>query len=473
MTSVVATSVAGASPPPALGSRGGFTTEFHVVLLAGGTGSRMYPLVSPTALPKSMLPVANRPLVTYQLECLDAAGFRSVTVVTNPAATQQLSTVTRDLYNSKIAVDFVSHKDTLGTAEVVAKLRDRIKDHLVLMSGDVVTDPALLHVMADLHRAKDAAVTMLLCSRNKPNQTDDKSTPQDLFSPKDYIGVAADGRVVYMAATADLDDVVPVKKRALKKAGRNMELHADLYDLHVYIMNQWALDVLVAYKDRFTSIKNELLPFLIKLQSTPRVPRALTESPRPVDDASGSAGTASTATLLPHPSYDASRMSHTSTTAANMCFAVMVPHTQYSVRVNTITSYIDANKEIARGVHLYQPWEQHQKNNFISSTTDISNKTQVGADCVVGDGSVIGDRCGVKTSVIGKHCKIGDNVKIANSVIMDRVSLGEGCILTDCVVCNDAVIAPRCVLRDCRVGIAAVVEGPCDLRNENLTKETE
>lgn len=44
-----------------------------VVLLAGGTGSRMYPLT--TKQPKFLLPVANRPLISYQLELLEKAGI--------------------------------------------------------------------------------------------------------------------------------------------------------------------------------------------------------------------------------------------------------------------------------------------------------------------------------------------------------------------------------------------------------------
>lgn len=47
--------------------------EFQVVLLAGGTGSRMYPLTEGIA--KGLLPVANRPLISYQLELLVKVGF--------------------------------------------------------------------------------------------------------------------------------------------------------------------------------------------------------------------------------------------------------------------------------------------------------------------------------------------------------------------------------------------------------------
>jgi choline kinase len=48
--------------------------EFQVVILPGGAGRRMFPLIEDT--PKCLLPVANRPLLSYQLELLERVGFK-------------------------------------------------------------------------------------------------------------------------------------------------------------------------------------------------------------------------------------------------------------------------------------------------------------------------------------------------------------------------------------------------------------
>lgn len=37
---------------------------------------------------------------------------------------------------------------------------------------------------------------------------------------------------------------------------------------------------------------------------------------------------------------------------------------------------------------------------------------QVGPQCMLGEGSQMGDKCSVKKSVIGRHCRIGSNVKV-------------------------------------------------------------
>ncbi len=51
------------------------------VLLVGGEGKRMYPLTS--GLPKALLPVGNRPLLSYPLASLAAAGVRSALIVSS------------------------------------------------------------------------------------------------------------------------------------------------------------------------------------------------------------------------------------------------------------------------------------------------------------------------------------------------------------------------------------------------------
>lgn len=47
--------------------------ELHPVILAGGTGSRMYPLTE--ECPKALLPVGNKPLIWYPIQLLEKNGF--------------------------------------------------------------------------------------------------------------------------------------------------------------------------------------------------------------------------------------------------------------------------------------------------------------------------------------------------------------------------------------------------------------
>lgn len=53
--------------------------EFQAIILADhddGSGTRLYPLLEKT--PKSLLPIAGRPLIAYQLALLERSGFKEV-----------------------------------------------------------------------------------------------------------------------------------------------------------------------------------------------------------------------------------------------------------------------------------------------------------------------------------------------------------------------------------------------------------
>lgn len=52
--------------------------EFTAVILAGGKANSLYPLTED--IPLSLLPVANRPLISFQLEMLARVGFRCTCV---------------------------------------------------------------------------------------------------------------------------------------------------------------------------------------------------------------------------------------------------------------------------------------------------------------------------------------------------------------------------------------------------------
>ena len=57
--------------------------EFQAVILTNVEDSSLYPLTQAEKYPRSLLPVANRPLLVYQLNLLENAGFEEVIVVVN------------------------------------------------------------------------------------------------------------------------------------------------------------------------------------------------------------------------------------------------------------------------------------------------------------------------------------------------------------------------------------------------------
>lgn len=431
--------------------------EFQPVIMAAGRGSRMTDLTA--KCPKALLPIGNMPMIWYPVNMLEKAGFEEAIIVVLESCQAEIQKALVEICQVKMRLDFVGiSEDNLGTADSLRNLKDKIKTDILVVSCDLVTDVSL-HQLANVHRKYDSSLTLLLSPL--PSQYVDIPTPgvKSRKRPeKDFIGFDDKGdRVLFMASEADLEDTFTMRKSVLKKHPF-INIKSGLTDCHLYVMKKWIIDYLADSQDK-TSVKGELVPYLIKKQfAKPKKPEKellttnvsiISEEVKPDIFSFSSEDEIITqiremSTWIDHKGdmkecYHGDRI---------RCYAY-VQNNGFCVRANTISAYNESNKQIPRLLPQLAP---SRNITSVHSSATIKEKSQVGSECLVAEGVTIGEKVSIKRSIIGKHCSIGDKCKIANSLIMDYVTVSESCNIQGSIICANSHIGEKCELKDCIVG---------------------
>ena len=126
--------------------------------MAGGSGSRLRPLTCD--LPKPMVPIVTRPVITYSIELLRKFGIKDIGITL-----QYLPQVIQDYFRNGSEYGVNLHyfvEDTpLGTAGSVKNAGKFLDETFVVISGDALTDINIRKAVS-FHKEKKAIATLVL-----------------------------------------------------------------------------------------------------------------------------------------------------------------------------------------------------------------------------------------------------------------------------------------------------------------------
>jgi mannose-1-phosphate guanylyltransferase len=139
--------------------------KLNAVILVGGPGTRLQPLTF--ILPKSLVPVLNRPVMEHMIAYLRKFGVEDI-IMTLSYLPDAIRSHFGDGRDFGVHLTYCLEKDPLGTAGAVKNACEYLDGTFIVLNGDVFTEMDLAD-MFSLHIEKKARATIALTWVDNPS----------------------------------------------------------------------------------------------------------------------------------------------------------------------------------------------------------------------------------------------------------------------------------------------------------------
>lgn len=132
----------------------------HAIILAGGLGSRLSPVVSDRQ--KVVATVSSRPFVSYVLNWLSVAGVRAVTVALGHLA-RQAEEIVESVKPEGMDISYSTERERMGTGGAIRGcLEDVSTTDVLILNGDSIVD-IRLDSFFQFHESHSAKISAVVC----------------------------------------------------------------------------------------------------------------------------------------------------------------------------------------------------------------------------------------------------------------------------------------------------------------------
>ncbi|MFW9904355.1 MAG: sugar phosphate nucleotidyltransferase [Candidatus Thorarchaeota archaeon] len=345
--------------------------DWSAVVLAGGVGSRLQPLTA--NCPKPLVPVANKPMIDYNLELLKNAGINGKIIIITRYLQEQIREYFSQIEHFDDLEIILPKIDPLDTADAVRKAANYVDtEQFIVSMADIVTNLPLRDFM-EFHQKKKGIASITL---------------KDIPYPRAFgvIMLNQDSRILLFLEKPHPEELGLAVLTFSKK--ETIHLQSNLVNTGIYAFKHGVLDILDTLHDLMDFGKH-VFPYLAREY--------------------GIFGYVKNYYWM-----DAGNPQTYLYTNWDVLRRWAFPYFPKATFEENSVWWNDPKGQIETGVRIEPP-------AAIGSAVKVSKGSIIGPQTVIGDNVIVGEDTSIHSSVVWNDVEIGSSVNIKESVICNNV----------------------------------------------------